>query len=544
MSQELTFTLELQSGDQLLRGQSCFFKATLLNASQRPIAISARLESDEAPVVLTLREEGAAAAAPDTSGEIGVLPPESAGKTATIASPRERQGVYRHGHGERTPVQLRPDEQSILEGDLLEWFGDIRPGTYILTADYVGSGLPITSKPVTLTITGRQLRALNVPRRGAVHYSTPPAAVMTLSKGGVLLAQRGDGLPRHPRRGVLAAFEGSTALFPAADSSQFVAAFQCIERNDSGLSVIRADLTPRVPAAAPSRKAIAGPAPDVILRSPLSTRDGSLYYVEVRGGNVNVIRLAPGAADPGQPLHSFKLPGAEIGAYVCCWNQEQQLHFIWCNQGDRTVKMRTISLTDAAAPVAEADLFSAPGDVLHLEATIDTEASLAAGGAMFKEFGNDENKPRPATPTVCKVFIAARQGSIVTIFRHDTYNRSVTPIATFADPKDAGEVKITECVLRKDLVPCYLAADATGTVWYASPTRSTWSHLHLTGEEMVNVKNTPVLFAGGSTATLPWVYVAWIGPDSDVPVFQKVEPPGETEPKGISSATAHQCGHC
>ncbi len=544
MSSDLKLTLEIDPKGPLVTGQSCFFRANLSNEGAKPREIAARLESHEPPLTLYLRPNGSVPPAPDSTGEVGVSIALDNALCATAASSRMRQGVYVHGNGEATNVSLASGASTQLLGDLLEWFGDVKPGAYTLTGEYLGAGFPVVSDPIQLDIESHAPAKLAAPRRGGVHYSSSPAAQVLLTKGGTLFALRGDGLPRDPKRGVLAPWSGIVRALPAARASDFVPVSHCVFEDASGWNVGYAQVQPALPAPAPQRKPLAIAAGDVILRSPLSVKSGAMFMVVSSGRTLTLHRVSEQGV-LGEPLGKVDVGELKsLGAYVCCWDQESHLHLIWCASGERIVRCTDFSLTDPGAPIATRDLFTAPGEVAHLEATVDAQATLAAAGPMFKEFGAAvDDKPRAATPTVLRVFALVRQGPSLTIVEHETHTQTTRPIATIVNPKDVGEVTIVESVLRKDLVPCYLAADATGMVWYASSKRPLWSHLHSGGEELVHMKHTPVLFAGGSTATLPWVYVAWVRPDHDTLGFAKVEPPGEAEPTPVTSTNHHQCNH-
>jgi hypothetical protein len=528
-----SFSLSLKvDSPEVLRGESNFFQASLKNDGTEAASSIRPFAGDGGGLSLRLWPQSAQPQAPLDLGPT-IIPGE---KVAGSGSFEAREGVHVHGPEEFARVTLAQGAQWSARGDLLEWFGEVPPGSYNVAARY-NSGYDIIDSPtVPVKVTPPKPLVGAAARNGSRHFAARPCAAFVHSSpdGRVILAQvNSDALPRTPFRGIRVAEVGEPAELRPATSYYADAPNAHVLYSDGkawSIATVPLDGKP------PKTRALESPMAGVVLQSPLSHSDGGLAvpFADAALGKVFLLRYAPDGGLTSAP--ELDLKGvAPIGPYACCWEQDAALHFVWASAKGREVWHASRSMDDPEAVGAARLVCKAPAPILWLDAWVDVREALGVRPMFVETGGEDPRHAATPIPLMLKVWCVTASPSSLTCTEYNVADTRTRVAANFKLDKEQ-KFRVLHSVVRPSGEIGVLLAEAGGELWYASTGAQRLAPLAEWGARGVTAAHSPSLFAASSRGTLPWVYLRHLDQAEGRIVWTKLEPAGEHEPGEHSHA--------
>lgn len=541
MASVLTLSLSLAK-PRWVSGESCFFEVSLQNSGDQPARIGWPLAHEEAPLLLRLAPADQTAAMIETAGGVMVEDPRTV-RYAKPTSGRDRQGAYEHGSGTDGQSLLPADSISKRAGDLLEWFGTLQPGDYVLSASYA-AGLPdLATSRIPFSILPSHPISIAAPRHGSRHFSTPESAVVVdRAIGGMLLCTQGAALPKVPIRALLIPAAAPAApLFPATASNGYSELQHVVWAGTEGWQLSTISAIPSIPPAPPASALLALPSDARCLESPLATSSGRVIIpvITQEGARLTLfsadakVGISQHIEDHVSVALGTHLP---VGPHALCWDQESALHFLWATPGGRSVYLSSQNLLDSAASTPARELFSLHAPINWIEATIQSKDALGTT-SMFVEFSPPAalsgTSTAPAQPPLAlRVWAAAIADGHLFISDYSTLTQQTRLIARI-EAKAPG-LRIVASIVRKDEHLGLLLADAGDAIYYAATSTNSITPLADLGGQPIKLQSSPTLFCGRSMAPLPWIYLQWVDLATKSRHWSKLEPLMEAEPKDLS----------
>lgn len=525
MPPSLKLSISITSAE-IFRGESNFFSVVLKNEGGQPINNAPTFASENEALSLWLTPVDAVA---PTQTELGpVIVPGR--RIANDKSFECRQGIHRHGTGEVSRAPLSPGGQWTARADLLEWFGEVPPGTYNVQAAYNSGYDVIESPPVVLKILPWKPLAAAAARHGARSYSAraTAAAMGSGPHGKFILAQsNSDALPKVPFHAIRVPVEaaGPVELRPATAPTAAVNTCHVLWSEGKQWHVAAAPLNGGEVKVSPLQNVM----PGSVLASPLTHSDGGLAvpFADADLARLYLLRFAADGSLTSAPELSLDVPGP-IGPHACCWQNDAMFHFAWCRAGAREVRLLSREINNPDAPVQHRVLGIAPGKVLWIDARIDADEAMAVR-PIFVETGGDDPRhqqtPIPltlkawaitATPTLLTCTeLSAASNRVRTVNLRLPKERTLTPLCSVIRP--LGDLAAV-CV------------DQDEELWYASTASGLICPLREVARKAIGPSQSPSLFAASSRGSLPWVYLRYLDAVDGRAAWVKLEPVGESEP--------------
>jgi hypothetical protein len=508
---------------EVFRGESDFFDVSLKNEGTEAATGIRSFDDDSGGLSLVLTPQGAV---PHVPFELGA--PQTPGqKIASAHSFQDREGVHVHGPDSRDQATLAPGAQWSARGDILEWFGEVAPGSYTLVARF-NSGYDIyESSPLPLKILPIKPILGAAARNGTRHFAARPAS--TPEGKHVFVQVSSDALPKTPFRGIRLSDVGEPVELRAATSAVTSGPVAHVLVSDGkGWSIGVAPLDGKPGKVSP----LASPIPGTVLASPLSHSDGGVVvpFTDAALAKLFMLRFAPDGGLTAAPELDISR-ASPIGPYACCWENEQAFHFVWAAAKGREVwhASRSITDLDQAGP-APRQIFAASGPILWLDAWIDTNAALGARPMFVENGGNDPRHAAMPLPLTLKVWCITASPSHLTCTEYSIADVRTRVAANFKLDKEQKFTVLHSVVRHTGEIGVLLHDTSGGELWYASTGAGRLAPLREWGAKGVTNAHSPSLFACSSRGTLPWVYLRHLDQNEGRVAWTKLEPLGEEEP--------------
>jgi len=520
----LSLTLELRT-DACVRGESVFFKAKLLNAGKQPIpGLKTFEEENEALVLRAVRPE-------DLRRRPGAEPDplERPGKSGTALSFIERDGIHEHGADEPEKEKLEPGAAFETEGDVLRWLGELDPGSYELSLEYMGPLGRLVSPPAKLAVEPAKPVANVVSRPGRGTADAPTATAWVHSAGAEQVIFYELGSPHFPKNpwlgarvaGVKSVGELAVATLPAPETPKGHVLW--LDKNQLFMGVVdlktglcAAGLTKAVPLAR-------------MLESPLSARDGSAWVVmaDAKGAQLSLLHVAPTGAVDAYPLDLGA--AVPVGPYSCCWAGTGRLHLFWATPGSRRVHRTIVRLDDPGGEKATPEPYLTSGNVLWIHGHLDLGGALAEK-PLFEHETRPEDTKMGEPPRPLEVFWAVVEGKDrLAVHRVNATHSQSSLEATIDASKNPGlRVVASTRFGKKDLY--LLLADAAGRLFGSETKTGTLVPLEERVGGPVSLTQQPGLLSAPEVGAMPWVYTWFMDPGKGRMAREKLEPADASEP--------------
>ncbi len=510
MDNELTVTLKLKR-DECIRGESVFFEVTVTNTSPAPIPEFLPFDSDLKTVMLT---------AQSAKGSV----------SANQLSADARDGVYHHDPTEQPPTfTLAPNASVTLAGDLLEWFGELEPGRYEITAEHIFGG---ESKSVPLKIHPPAAVFASTPRYAAQSPASPftGAWAHQESEGFLLFYQhQSPTLPRNPRHGIRVAnpkkeVEPHAAVLPVGEV-------------DTG-HLIWLDPKSQLQVAAVTiqdEASISGwevkpPFKGRLLLSPLSMPDCRVFvpYADENGKKVAILEID---ADGDVKIHEIDVSKTQgLGPYVCLWQYDAWLHFCWAGAGGREIQHARLPLHDTAAGFVTHSAHTSDDPILWIDGYVDTKAP-ARDAPYFDEQLPPERRGQVEMPPPAAVMLwcVASATAGLRCVRVDVA-KSTGRLDQTLPTGGAKELRVLSSVVtHENFSLAMLLAGEKNALYFASTATRRFEPLDKLVKEQVTLESCPALITASRQGTAAWVYLRYMAHDKTVR-YLRLEPENEPDP--------------
>jgi hypothetical protein len=490
----------------VVRGESSYFSVTIKNVTKATIRDALALTKHNEALNIEVRS----------------------GDNVHVATQRSkdlREGLYSHGPRAAATVDIPPEEKLSLSGDLLSWFGELKPGQYQVTATYGGADVPGTSEPVELRVLKADPVSNDVPRYGLAIASAPLAAAWTHKYGsdssdagkfGVFYQLQSQCHPGSPVHGLLAAVlkapvEPRAAVTPVPG----LAVGHVVWQDGRKLAVAPVDVEKQklgtsLSLSVPFR---GSPAP-----SPLTMRDGTLHipYVEKDGKSAALLTVdAEGKSSTTEvPVGGY----APIGQSAWVWLNDARLTFVWAKPRGREIMSTWIPLGDLEAGFSTPIFVNVNDPVIYMHGYGDQDSANAR---------RLPDNPMPAPDAI--VWILQETAGGVAVARANMMAASPQVAWSFEKPEDSAFEVLSSVVTHQKNFAFVLQA-TSGQLLYASTTTKSIRPLAELMGGPIRREQSPALIAAGKDGILPFVHVRYIDSEGGRLAYAKIEPEGKHDP--------------
>ena len=535
MPETLLILLSLNA-NECIRGESVFFDIQLKNVGDEPVEnLDTFNPFNEATYLVAAPVKTNEPAPIDESIDDGGIAPPTWPPPGHIAghahSALERNGIHRHGPPDPELITLSPGESLAQSGDVLQWLGELEPGTYEITAQHRGAAEMIVSQPVQLTVHPAKPIALSTPRSGprGLNHLNSSAWLHGQDNGGLVFYQLQSAiLPRTPMRGL--------RVGEAADLKQLTVATvpapnavtgHVLWRKGSGLMMATVDSSGQAP---PQVVDVQGAPRGTVLQSPLSLPDGSAFALiaPTDASSLKLIHIQPS----GQ-AQSFNLDlgkSVPFGTYSCCWQVPDKLQFAWVGPKGRAVSILTVLLDDPESGTQLRSVYLSGDPVQWVEMYLDPSATAAYQPAFEHNTTPDDRGPTEPPAPLEMLWLVTQRGDQLRCLRGMVGDPNPKVMAQF-DIDELTNPRVITSAVTGDHQLALLLADEEGTLHYASTAGRTLVPLDQAAGRPVGLDQQPGLMASGNHGALPWVYLRCYDAEAGRIVSIKLEPANEKEPE-------------
>lgn len=510
MDTPFSLTLKLDR-PECLQGESLFFSAVLENVSGAQVRNVPTFEPTNHALRLII--EG-----------------PKLRRSGDALSADEREGVHRHGPTDTERRTLNPKATLSTRGDLLEWLGEIPPGTYQLRAHYDAMLLECESAPVTVTVRPASIIGSWTPRYGA----QMPMARLTAAwahhdeKEVMAFYQRlSAGLPRSTRRSLrLAGLGALHDVWPAAVATPAAEGHLLWRDTRDKLYFTAIDAeTPKIGSPVEINVPFAGEP----LASPLTLPGGGLIlaWTDAKKNKVAVLRVARNGAASTRELDLEKRQ--PLGPYVCFWEYGARLHFAWAAAGGREVMVARLPLTDPAADFTARAAFQSDDPVVWLDAYVDLDAAFKDQPYFEEQLQEDQRDKLPETqPSPIYLWCVTTSGGRLTCHRVNVTDGQSKVEAGFSAPGGADLRVISSAVTHRHELSLLLA-DPQDQLYYASTAGGAILPLADAAKREITLDRAPTLLTASESGFEPWVYVRFVERKATIE-YVRLEPDYQQDP--------------
>ncbi len=525
MASALTISLTLNSRT-CIRGESVSFEIVLANGGERPCEVLS-FEPDNRAVRLVAR----LANAPEPVDSLMLdspYPPDAI--VGYAAAMEEREGTHNHGPDQPALVTMPPGGKQTETGDILQWLGELPPGTYKVAAWFEGAADMFISEPVVLEVVPAKPIVGSAPRPGERGDDAPfPAAWTHAIEGGQLVFYQiqSERMPRNPRRGVRAAAALSVdELTVAALPTRYVTTGHVLWLEKNRLHIVPVEpekLTAGKPLVV--KPGLAGS----LLLSPLSMPDGSVLVpmADAKRKRAAVVRV-----DAEGKVETFDIDlgkASPLGPHCCCWELDRKLHFGWAKPNGREIFCAVMFLDEPSADMPIRSVHISDNPIVWMEMYLDRRAAMAAK-PMFDHNASDEDRQETESPPPKFNLwsVSTREGQLVCTRVKVSDNTHQAEVVL--DAEKLGQLRVVNSALRSDNHLAMLLAGEAGTLYYASTKTRSIAPLETVAGLAVTLEQQPALMTASRMGVWPWVYLRYLDAKEGRIAYAKIEPAEEAEP--------------
>lgn len=502
---ELVVELDLEQ-PRVYAGESVFFTVSLEHTFSAPLSVTSFLDTNRS-VKITLKGAG--------------------GKTFTAdqMSHNERDGISTTEKRKPEGRSLAPGERLELRGDLLEWFGAVKPGQYQVQATYTGIFREARSGPLSLTVLPVVIESAAISRCGGLRNDAPIATALIRRENGacVILSRISSPkvprniihstvaarLPEQPRSYGAACISGPDPLLGAVywmeGDSGFSFAVTGFPTGVTGTPV-RVDL--------PFEATPAG--------SPLLLSDKTLIAIFLcREKDSVALVKAPPAGRP--EIHRYVLEGiSSADKRTIFWEDDRMLHLFWVTR--RTgIRHAALRLSEPDKGFLSPDTIEAGGEVVHFVPYLDR--SIPAETLRSLYLGDDDSGGGTGTPGIM-VWCVTQRPEGLSCVQIDAAGGGPPSREYPIRVKKAKGLTVVASAVTNGHGLALLLKDGRDRLWYGSTMRGAAVPVDAVAKEKAGLGGSPDIVA---SRTGPWVYLQYVK-DGKALEYIRLEPEDEPDP--------------
>lgn len=452
--------------------------------------------------------------------------------TADQLAYRERDGLYTEEPRELEGTSLPPGGKLELSGDLLRWFGNIPSGIYTVYAEYTGIMRVAVSEPVQIRIFPAMVLSATVPRWGLqVDDASYTAAWIHSQNNKAMLfyQQQSPYLPRNPWLCVRTALDQGNITIGAAcipDSKTPLGHLHWLNSSNK-LFFCAVDLKNGVSGPVVAVNTVYSGKP---LQSALSMADGSMLlpFTDEKKENFSLLHIA---ADGKVDTYDLDLGvNSPLGAYVCFWEHDQRLHFVWTKPRGRQLDYAMLPLEDLSAGFSSRTIYIANDPLLWIDAYLDNSLPVADIRSLYLAEEDSEPDPEelePLPPSLYLWCISEMPGRLACM--PVSMQGAVVRRPVFFSTSGINDLRIISSVVTYENEFVFLAADSGGKLYYASTAEKNMKPVGSISDQPINESNFPALIKAGPGGNEPWVYLRFVTNQKEID-YIKLEPADEADP--------------
>lgn len=468
--------IDLQ-GKEVFFGESVFFTITLSHSFKEPLSVASFQDTNRS-VTITIKG------------------PDNREYTADQMSHKERDGLFIEPP--RTPegTSLPPGETMVLKGDLLEWFGVMKPGLYTVSSSYKGIMRQAESSPVKLRIMPLMAGISTCPCCSRFGEPAPWSAAYT-HKGKdstiIFYQQLSPYMPGNPVHCFKAATVTGEEVRPMA---------ALVENNDcpSG-HVYWVDKDNNLYLAGVS---IDTGEPDNLLKialdeslipvnAALSLKDGSAITLwdDKKTGQCVILSIDESGKIITYQHHLEGMGPESVKAFI--WERGQRLHLFWSDAASDMIRCANISLADMQEVLNDSIQYQVERIPVWMDGYLDASLSQQELRSLYLGKGDEsasgDKRPRPVLWAVFR-----DQGrmlcSRINMKTGELLNNEII------QSKALDGCKIVSSVVSTNNALCLLFADGSGSLHYMSTSTGKIQPIRKMSRQNISLSNDPCLIKG------------------------------------------------
>ncbi|HOO45488.1 MAG TPA: hypothetical protein PLM29_04610 [Deltaproteobacteria bacterium] len=474
--QAMMLDIDLQE-EEVFFGESVLFTITLSHSFDEPLSVASFQDTNRS---VTITVKGA----------------DNRISTADQMSHKERDGLFIEPP--RTPegTSLPPGETMVLKGDLLEWFGVMKPGLYSVSASYKGIMRNAESSPANLRILPLLAGVSTCPCCSRFGDPAPWSAAYThKGKGSTIIfyQQLSPYMPDNPVHCFKAATVTGEEIRPMA---ALVENNDCPDGHvywvdrDNNLYLARVSIDTGEPDNL-IKAALDGSLNPV--NAALSLKDGSVITLwdDKKTGQCVLLSID----DSGKIIRNqHHLEGmGEESARTFIWERGQRLHLFWSDAASAMIRYATINLADMSEGLNDPIQYHAERTPVWMDGYLDASLSQQELRSLYLGKGDEgtkgDKRPRPVLWAVFR----DRDRMLCSRIDMRTGEPSNNEVL---QSKALNGCKIVSSAVSTSNALCLLFADDSGSLHYASTSTGKIRPIRKMSRQNILLSNDPCLIKG------------------------------------------------
>jgi hypothetical protein len=265
------------------------------------------------------------------------------------------------------------------------------------------------------------------------------------------------------------------------------------------------------------------------LPSPQSMPDGSMFLPFI---DAKRQRFAALHVDPQGQVKPYELDlgkAKPIGPYVCFWDYDARLHFLWTKENGRQVQYARLVLADPDAGFATKSAYLSNHPITWLDAYLDLDAGFGEQPYFTDQLqpGQADELTESSPPPLIAWCVARRPGSLLCT-KVDVNTGQAKPGVSLGT-LTLGDVRVVHSVVTFRHELAMLLAESSDKLHYASTGLKSVTPLSKAAGKDIELDQDPGLMTAGEGASEPWVYVRYVD-NKEAIAYARLEPSGEQDP--------------